>query len=800
MPLYLDSDRCGCSPENSAYILMFVSNDDVESHAVDAPFVLPITRECVWGFLLRRRNITCWYVATKSISVYTPQTMSIAGGMISGNLRAGLTFENTVDYYSHIPDITDDLPIIGVDELYEVVSALPKTKITQQHHLYVNKQELRTVYEKYLQEGAPEHITAVNEVIHEMLKRTIDLGLDNRVTFITHLMYIFVAPVFAVYHLLCIMRNSKNKKEYMKILKDESGAAKQSQTVFRNDLAVIYELQVLFNRVSADVDWETEKDHRVNTRAVPIPKEKVYELATRIFKSGLSEGRKPFKLNWNRYWQERYSSMPNGSIVSQYDIDLRQKRELPKEAKFKSCWFAMNEHSRHSYWLERTPEIYATTSTKYEWGKVRALYGCDVTSFLHADYSMSNCEDTLPSCFPVGKFATSNFVKASVDKFKKTVPVCFDYDDFNSQHSIASMQAVMRAWIEVYTPYLTDEQVKSAEWTHDSLNHMTVNFNELNEIVPIDGTLMSGWRLTSYMNTVLNRVYLMHADLENLLVYSLHNGDDMFGGAPNLANALRLIKNAKECGIRAQVSKTNLGTIGEFLRVDTRAKDPMMSQYLARAVSTLVHGRVEADAPYDLMAFVRATKTRCEEVTARGGSTSLMQALFDKIMVFASKLFNTDIDIINRLLTTHPVQGGICEHAPVSDKRIVRVSRVYKDVHRYLEKYSVIRSGICEYIDSVRDHFGIPEHQLNRDSLLLKAYSALERDHVVYETGFENDKRIYVYRGSWRAWRGSGYEAPIAKVRSMGLIPAKMMRGLKNLPARLIRQSADPVAYMDAIT
>nr|UYL95680.1 MAG: polyprotein [Dali Totiv tick virus 1] len=779
---------------------MFVSNDDVESHVVDAPFVLPITRECVWGFLLRRRNITCWYVATKSISVYTPQTMSIAGGMISGNLRAGLTFENTVDYYSHIPEITDDLPIIGVDELYEVVSALPKTKITQQHHLYVNKQELRTVYEKYLQEGAPEHITAVNEVIHEMLMRTIDLGLDNRVTFITHLMYIFVAPVFAVYHLLCIMRNSKNKKEYMKILKDESGAAKQSQTVFRNDLAVIYELQVLFNRVSADVDWETEKDHRVNTRAVPIPKEKVYELATRIFKSGLSEGRKPFKLNWNRYWQERYSSMPNGSIVSQYDIDLRQKRELPKEAKFKSCWFAMNEHSRHSYWLERTPEIYATTSTKYEWGKVRALYGCDVTSFLHADYSMSNCEDTLPSCFPVGKFATSNFVKASVDKFKKTVPVCFDYDDFNSQHSIASMQAVMRAWIDVYTPYLTDEQVKSAEWTHDSLNHMTVNFNELNEIVPIDGTLMSGWRLTSYMNTVLNRVYLMHADLENLLVYSLHNGDDMFGGAPNLANALRLIKNAKDCGIRAQVSKTNLGTIGEFLRVDTRAKDPMMSQYLARAVSTLVHGRVEADAPYDLMAFVRATKTRCEEVTARGGSTSLMQALFDKIMVFASKLFNTDIDIINRMLTTHPVQGGICEHAPVSDKRIVRVSRVYKDVQRYLEKYSVIRSGIFEYIDSVRDHFGIPEHQLNRDSLLLKAYSALERDHVVYETGIESDKRIYVYRGSWRAWRGSGYEAPIAKVRSMGLIPAKMMRGLKNLPARLIRQSADPVAYMDAIT
>lgn len=799
MPLYLDADRCGCLPENSAYILMYVSNDDVASHAVDAPFVLPITRECVWGFLLRRRNLTCWYVATKSISVYTPQTMSIAGGMISGNLRAGLTFENTVDYYSYIPEITDDLPIIGVDELYEVVAALPKTKITQQHHLYVNKQELRTVYAKYLREGAPEHVTAVNEVIHEMLKRTIDLGLDNRVSFITHLMYIFVAPVFAVYHLLGIMRNSHNVKEYFKILKDESGAAKQSQTVFRNDLAVIYELQVLFNRVSADVDWDTEKDHRVNTRAVPIPKEVVYEYATKIFRSGLSEGRKPFRLNWNRYWQERYSSMPNGSIVSQYDIDLRRKRMLPKEAKYKSCWFAMNEHGQHSYWLDRIPEIYATTSTKYEWGKVRALYGCDVTSFLHADFSMSNCEDTLPSCFPVGKFATSSFVKASVDKFKNSVPVCFDYDDFNSQHSIASMQAVMRAWIDVYTPHLTREQVKSAEWTHDSLQHMTVNFNELDELVPIQGTLMSGWRLTSYMNTVLNRVYLMHAGLEDLLIYSLHNGDDMFGGSPNLDNALQLVKNAKSCGIRAQVSKTNIGTIGEFLRVDTRAKDPMMSQYLARAVSTLVHGRVEADAPYDLMAFVRATKVRCEEVTARGGEVSLLQTLFDKIMKFASGLFKTDISIIDQMLTTHPVQGGICDYAKVQEKRINRVSRVYKDVEYYKEKYSMIERGINEYIDSVKDHFKIPENQLNRESLLLKAYSALERDHVVFETGFEHDKRIFIYRGTWRAWRGSGYEAPIAKVRSMGLIPAKMLRGLKSLPAKLIRQAADPIAFMDAI-
>lgn len=476
-------------------------------------------------------------------------------------------------------------------------------------------------------------------------------------------------------------------------------------------------MQVLMNRVHADVDWLTEKDHRVNTKTVPIPKEVVYEHAAYLFKSGLNEGRIPNRLDWNEYWATRWSAMPNGSIVSQYDTDLRMKKHLPKEAKYKSCWFAIQTNNDHKSWLSRRPELYATTSTKYEWGKVRALYGCDVTSFLHADYAMSNCEDTLPSCFPVGKFATKENVEGSVHKFKNSVPVCFDYDDFNSQHSVASMQAVMRAWIDVYSPFLTDEQIKSAEWTHDSLENMIVNFNALGQVVPINGTLMSGWRLTSYMNTVLNRVYLEHAGLNKLMIYSLHNGDDMFGGAPDLHNAIKLIGNAKTCGIRAQVSKTNLGTIGEFLRVDTRAKSPQMSQYLARSVSTLVHGRVEADSPTDLAAFVNATVTRISEVLSRGGSKSILDTLLDKIKSFAAYLFNVDQDVIEAILNFHPVQGGINKEAPVNEMKVERISRTNKDDYYYRNKYSILEAGINEYIDSVKRKFNLSESDLNRPQL-----------------------------------------------------------------------------------
>lgn len=57
------------------------------------------------------------------------------------------------------------------------------------------------------------------------------------------------------------------------------------------------------------------------------------------------------------------------------------------------------------YYYNRVPMIYSSVSTKYEWGKVRALFGCDITSYLMADFPMGQAEECLPSYFPVGQKA-----------------------------------------------------------------------------------------------------------------------------------------------------------------------------------------------------------------------------------------------------------------------------------------------------------------------------------------------------------------------------------------------------------
>lgn len=786
----------GTTPENAMYILVHVSNDDVPVHDIDYPMYIPYCKEYTIGKRIKRRNMVCWYAKLEFISIYTPSLMSIVGGYISGNLRSGMTTENHRDYYMEYDQVLINKPTINeIEELNEYIESLPVMKITGDHHLFINRQEVRIMLEEALKlDIYNERLAACLALKEEASK----IGIDNRVSFITHLVYILVSPPHAYVHLMLLVYNSDDAVEYTNLVKRESSAAKQLQTVFRSDLASLYELNVLVNRVDSEVDWKKEIDHRTNVKAVGISSEDVYKISRDIFSDAAKEKRYPKKLEWQDYWDQRWSSMPNGSVISQYEEDITLKKKLSYSARVKSAWFAANTQNDHNYWLKRTPQIFASTSTKYEWGKVRALYGCDVTSFLHCDYGMTNCEDILPSYFPVGVKANEGYVRESISKFKDTVPVCFDYDDFNSQHSFSSMKAVLQAWLDVYYSHLSEEQYKSVEWTLNSLNSIVTRFNSTGETIPLSGTLMSGWRLTSFMNTVLNRVYLVKSNLYKHMVYALHNGDDMFGGAVNMDKAVALIRDAKALGIRAQVSKTNIGTIGEFLRVDTRAVDPTNAQYLSRSVATLVHGRVESSAPNDLRELVSAIVTRSEEVTKRGGDNRLISIITQRSLEFATNLFKTDKKVVEAMLNFHPVQGGMNKNASIQPWRIERKTNPI-DRETIFKRYSLIQPGLDNYIDKVLSQYGLSEKSISREELLYRAGTTLEKTRVYYELVIDTTPGIDIYRALHGVWKSPGYVAPIAKIRSLGLAPAKELRNLNSVPAHLIRTARNPMLLMSVI-
>lgn len=158
--------------------------------------------------------------------------------------------------------------------------------------------------------------------------------------------------------------------------------------------------------------------------------------------------------------------------------------------------------------------------------------------------------------------------------------------------------------------------------------------------------------------------------MRSLTYKSLHNGDDVFASTANLGSALKLIENANSIGARAQISKMNVGTIAEFLRMDIKAKDPLSAQYITRGCATMVHSRIESEAPYSLRSIVLAYKSRYDELISRGASAKVMKRIYRKQLFFARLLFGADKKIIDALITYDLSAGGLVKGGILLNERI----------------------------------------------------------------------------------------------------------------------------------
>ncbi len=97
-----------------------------------------------------------------------------------------------------------------------------------------------------------------------------------------------------------------------------------------------------------------------------------------------------------------------------------------------------------------------------------------------------------------------------------------DYDDFNSQHSLESIKLLFETVCE-YVGYDAD------------LSARVINSFDQSEVYVggakcgrLRGTLMSGHRGTTFINTILNEAYILCAYPRARNYYRLHVGDDVY--------------------------------------------------------------------------------------------------------------------------------------------------------------------------------------------------------------------------------------------------------------------------------
>jgi len=713
-----------------------------------------------------------YYVKITNVTCHDKKIVKIVGATIVGNIRHDFSYEQAGLWYDKYMSAV--IPVSGdfKASYYYSIDDKNDQKITQFHHTHVRLRDLFSNTNTHLKGG------------RAVLAEALDKYNSIESTHATFWVYYESADEKSRTYLInLILRHGGID---LAKLKQEGVWAKQMQGMSHLELSQLFELNVLVNRLDTEVDWAQEKRNRVEPKLAQVTPDKVYMACLKLFGDAKIEGKRAFKYKYDEYWNQRAVLMPSGSVHSEYSKDKLLIKDLDYRLRSKKGFFSSLDGFSHSSWLQRAPEIHAYTSTKYEWGKTRALYGCDVTSHFHADFALNKCEETFPSYVPTGSRATADYVSGVAVNMKHLIPFCYDYDDFNSQHSFGNMKAVLRAWYTVYKDNLSDEQIRSLKWTIQSINLQTVHCSQTDDVYRTAGTLFSGWRLTSFMNTALNFAYLEACGISKLLTYSLHNGDDVLGVATSFAPVLRLLRNSEDLGIRAQISKMNIGTIAEFLRMDFNAKKPTCKQYLTRACATFTHSRIESGSPRSQRAVYESYTARKEEVIARGGS-EFVDKLYRSQMQFATKLFGSE-DLTKQYTTYDLVAGGRCDDGLVKDD--ILVDEIIEedaelDVKMLNPGVKAFVTYVCEKMPTMRGSASIR----SMEKTIIKSYN-IKRDKLVLVKS--SKQRLQIDKSIKKIWSNCLPVGTFAKARMSAPDLIVAMAAASPRHAEVISRSQDP--------
>nr|WOZ03705.1 RNA-dependent RNA polymerase [Ustilaginoidea virens RNA virus 16] len=233
-------------------------------------------------------------------------------------------------------------------------------------------------------------------------------------------------------------------------------------------------------------------------------------------------------------------------------------------------------------------DVSVGVSAKLEHGKTRVIFACDTLSYFAFEHLLGPVAAAWQQRRVVldpGKFGSLGMCgRVNGLRGRGGVNVMLDYDDFNSHHSLQTQKILFEETVAFtnYPKELGEKLVNSFE---------SMYMRTPGGLIPILGTLMSGHRGTTYINSVLNAAYIRCAlgQTEYNRFGSLHVGDDVYMCTPVIEDAVSVLEKCRAYGCRMNTSKQSVGTeAAEFLRM---AITPHSARgYLARAVASAVSG------------------------------------------------------------------------------------------------------------------------------------------------------------------------------------------------------------------
>jgi hypothetical protein len=674
-----------------------------------------------------------------------------------------------------------------------------RANITAEHHTHYRPEEIWKI--------AKNHKVSFR-AMSIVLSRLRKISGITEATVATFLAYMLVCRPQVAYLVATSRRiwEVKDVTQLVESLKNLATPLKSMHNPEILDLTELFELQCLVNRGVGSINWVAEKRNRQKPDVINVSNDDVYKNAVLIFQQGVRFGYKYKTLDVDKYIQTRWEWVPTGSVHSQYAED---QKYIAKDYRHKTKFVTVNsmDSKKLRTVMQRPPEIHAWASVKYEWAKQRAIYGVDLTSALITNFAMYRCEEVFKHHFPVGEEAAATRVHARLKyMLRDNESFCYDFDDFNSQHSTSAMQMVLIAYYNVFAEQMSPDQKDAMIWIIKSLDNVRVhnNMGDDPEVYKTNGTLLSGWRLTTFINTALNYIYFKIAGCLDLdgAVDSVHNGDDVLVSIKNLETAVQIHHRMAAINARAQPTKCNVFSVGEFLRVEHKVskEEGLGAQYLARSCATLVHSRVESQEPTKFTDAVKAAYTRAVEVGQRAKvEVSLLKDLVDDAISRICKIFGRPTSEGVLITESHAVVGGVLTNDFAPIEYLIEEDVEYEQEERGVEAERItvgnLMPGILDYARALSQTY---EGLMDEKSILKKVIGATRRQISVTRKTWLKISLLppvtrYMYgRALYKMYHGIIDIPHIEKARFVGIPPIALIDSRsKNIVKSIITSVAD---------
>jgi hypothetical protein len=262
------------------------------------------------------------------------------------------------------------------------------------------------------------------------------------------------------------------------------------------------------------------------------------------------------------------------------------------------------------------------------------------------------------------------------------------------------------------------------------------------------------------------------------VVDSVHNGDDVLLAITDLGAAVSVMDKMATINARAQATKCNVFSVGEFLRVEHKVTHDggLGAQYLARGVATSVHGRTESQQPVRAETAAAAVRTRCNELRQRASLGSEVIATAENIMLTQiADVFHVDVSKLVTLLDIHVVAGGASTDrwGKVSNRVVSQQEFTADDYPEDGVTPATLAAGVYDYTQVLHEKLRglVPLDRINKAVLAgTQSVLALTRRTII-KIERTRDVKYKFARALYKHLRGKVRIPHIDKAQFIGITP-----------------------------